>query len=161
MSSMIRSAFVTVAGAVKSLRPEASFARSPSLPAASSASSALCTNVPAKTLLACATPVALLSPTAPKLFWRAAPADCKVSERPLAIFTLASISAFRDVAVPDLALKSSAVLSHMCMAKTELLDLPPHMRVLSPSQTAEADIGGELHKQRIGSDGRVLGMYES
>ena len=32
---------------------------------------------------------------------------------------------------------------------------------LDASGKHEADIGGELHKQRIGSDGRVLGMYES
>ena len=32
---------------------------------------------------------------------------------------------------------------------------------LDASGKHEADIGGELHKQRIGSDGRVLGVYES
>ena len=32
---------------------------------------------------------------------------------------------------------------------------------LDASGKHEADIGGELHKQRIGRDGRVLGMYES
>jgi hypothetical protein len=46
------------------------------------------------------------------------------------------MSAFNELAVPDLVLTSSPVLSHMCMAKMELFDLPPHMVVFSPSQTA-------------------------
>jgi hypothetical protein len=43
---------------------------------------------------------------------------------------------FKLPAVPERVLKSALVLAHMCIAKTELLDLPPHISVFSPSQTA-------------------------
>merc|ERR1719324_1677716 len=136
MSSMMRSAFVTAAGSVKSVIEEASLDKEPNLSATALASSPVCSKVPAYTLASCINPDAPLSPTAPKLFCKLAAMLCMVEERPLAVFTFASMSASKEDALLELTPKSSSVLSHMCIANTELLDLPPHINVFSPSHTA-------------------------
>ena len=84
------------------------------------ASSALCTNCP-PTQEFLVKPGAPLSPTAPKACWSLR-RFCMSLERPLAVFTLASVHLPKAPAVLGRMPTTPRVLSHRCIANTERLD---------------------------------------
>mmetsp|Transcript_53106 Transcript_53106/g.156412 ORF Transcript_53106/g.156412 Transcript_53106/m.156412 type:complete len:212 (+) Transcript_53106:182-817(+) len=91
---------------------------------------------PAKPLAVCMRLEASGSPTLPAIFCQVAAESCMSDATSSIVARLLSRASRTSPAFPERVPSTSSLLSQVCMPKTELFTLPPHICVGEPSQVA-------------------------